>query len=53
VRSVQLLVNASDPSAPAAAREKLFELVVAGATDRVLAPIPPLPPAQWLAQEIT
>jgi alkanesulfonate monooxygenase SsuD/methylene tetrahydromethanopterin reductase-like flavin-dependent oxidoreductase (luciferase family) len=52
VRSVQLLFNASDPAAPAAARGTLLELVAAGATHLILAPIPPLPRAEWLAHEI-
>jgi len=54
VRSVQLLIEMADPSAPAAARERLLELIDAGARHLVLAPIPPWPPnpAHRLADEI-
>jgi hypothetical protein len=63
---VQVLVSSGDPSrstpsdrqdlprpiGPAATRELLLELIEAGATHLVLAPVPPYPPVQWLADEI-
>lgn len=50
-RSMQILVPAGEP---AESREKLLELIEAGVTHLVLAPLPPYPPkpAQWLASEI-
>ena len=50
-RSMQILVRPGDP---AAARALLLELIDAGATHLVLAPVPPWPdrPAQWLADEV-
>ena len=50
-RSMQLLVPAGDP---AASRGRLLELIDAGASHLVLAPVPPWPdrPAQWLADEV-
>jgi alkanesulfonate monooxygenase SsuD/methylene tetrahydromethanopterin reductase-like flavin-dependent oxidoreductase (luciferase family) len=50
-RSMQVLVPAADP---AATRDLLLELIDAGATHLVLAPVTPWPdrPAQWLADEI-
>jgi alkanesulfonate monooxygenase SsuD/methylene tetrahydromethanopterin reductase-like flavin-dependent oxidoreductase (luciferase family) len=50
-RSMQVLVPAADP---AATRDLLLELIDAGATHLVLAPLTPWPdrPAQWLADEI-
>lgn len=52
VRSKQILVNPSDPSAPTTAQTTILELIDAGATHLVIAPIPPLPSAHWLAEEI-
>jgi alkanesulfonate monooxygenase SsuD/methylene tetrahydromethanopterin reductase-like flavin-dependent oxidoreductase (luciferase family) len=52
VRSVQILVSSEDSSAPDAARRLLLELIDAGATHIVLAPIPPYPAVQWLADTI-
>ena len=63
---MQVLVSSGDPSrstssdrqdlarpiGPTDAREVLLELIEAGATHLVLAPIPPYPPVQWLADEI-
>jgi hypothetical protein len=48
---MQVLVPAADP---AATRDLLLELIDAGATHLVLAPMTPWPdrPAQWLADEI-
>jgi hypothetical protein len=37
---------------PAATRELIMELIEAGARHFVLAPIPPYPSVQWLADEI-
>jgi alkanesulfonate monooxygenase SsuD/methylene tetrahydromethanopterin reductase-like flavin-dependent oxidoreductase (luciferase family) len=65
-RSVQLLVTATAPEGstsdgrpnlpgrydPTAAREALVEFIHAGASHLVLAPIPPYPSVQWLADEI-
>ena len=50
-RSMQVLVPPGDP---AASRALLLELIGAGVTHLVLAPLPPCPdrPAQWLADEI-
>jgi alkanesulfonate monooxygenase SsuD/methylene tetrahydromethanopterin reductase-like flavin-dependent oxidoreductase (luciferase family) len=50
-RSMQVLVPAADP---AAARGLLLELIDAGATHLVLAPVTPWPdrPARWLADEV-
>ena len=50
-RSMQVLVPPGDP---AASRALLLELIGAGVTHLVLAPVPPWPdrPAQWLADEI-
>ncbi len=48
-RSVQILVPGDDP---AASRAKLLELIDAGVTHLVLAPLAPLRPAAWLADEI-
>jgi hypothetical protein len=50
-RSMQILVRPGDP---AAARALLLELIGAGATHLVLAPVPPWPdrPARWLADEV-
>ena len=50
-RSMQILVRPEDP---AAARALLLELIEAGATHLVLAPVPPWPdrPARWLADEV-
>ena len=48
-RSVQLILRPDDPAAD---RETLLELIDAGATHLVLAPHPPYPPAQRLADEI-
>jgi alkanesulfonate monooxygenase SsuD/methylene tetrahydromethanopterin reductase-like flavin-dependent oxidoreductase (luciferase family) len=50
-RSMQVLVRMDDP---AAARAQLAELIGAGATHLVLAPLPPWPvrPAAWLAEEV-
>ena len=50
-RSMQVLVPAADP---AATRDLLLELIDAGTTHLVLAPVTPWPdrPAQWLADEI-
>ena len=52
MRSKQLLVNAADPSTADTVRQTLLELIDAGATRLVLAPIPPLPSATWLAEQI-
>jgi hypothetical protein len=65
---VQVLVSSGEPShstpssrqdlprliGPAATRELLLELIDAGATHLVLAPVPPWPDpqVQWLADEI-
>ena len=48
---MQILVRPGDP---AASRALLLELIDAGATHLVLAPVPPWPdrPAQWLADEV-
>jgi len=42
------------PGDPAVSRALLLELIGAGATHLVLAPVPPWPdrPAQWLADEV-
>lgn len=50
-RSMQLMVRTGDP---AASRDLLLELIDAGASHLVLAPVPPWPdrPAQWLADEV-
>jgi alkanesulfonate monooxygenase SsuD/methylene tetrahydromethanopterin reductase-like flavin-dependent oxidoreductase (luciferase family) len=50
-RSMQVLVPPGDP---APSRALLLELIAAGATHLVLAPVPPWPdrPAQWLADEV-
>jgi alkanesulfonate monooxygenase SsuD/methylene tetrahydromethanopterin reductase-like flavin-dependent oxidoreductase (luciferase family) len=50
-RSMQVLVRMGDP---APVRAQLLELIGAGATHLVLAPVPPWPdhPAAWLAEEI-
>jgi len=51
VRSVQLLVARDDA---AGVRRRLVDLIHAGCTHLVLAPVPPLPssPVAWLAEEI-
>ena len=56
-RSVQVLVTTEEPGSsqargPSAVRELLGELIAAGASHLVLAPVPPLPPVHWLADEI-
>lgn len=60
-RSVQVLVSSEEPSArlaqppvngPSAVRDLLAELIDAGAAHLVIAPIPPIPPVRWLADEI-
>jgi alkanesulfonate monooxygenase SsuD/methylene tetrahydromethanopterin reductase-like flavin-dependent oxidoreductase (luciferase family) len=48
-RSVQLILSPDDPAAD---RGRLLELIDAGATHLVLAPHPPYPPAQRLADDI-
>jgi alkanesulfonate monooxygenase SsuD/methylene tetrahydromethanopterin reductase-like flavin-dependent oxidoreductase (luciferase family) len=50
-RSMQVLVRMDDP---APARAQLAELIGAGATHLVLAPLPPWParPVAWLAEEV-
>jgi alkanesulfonate monooxygenase SsuD/methylene tetrahydromethanopterin reductase-like flavin-dependent oxidoreductase (luciferase family) len=50
-RSLQVLVPPADP---AATRARLLELIDAGATHLVLAPVTPWPdrPARWLADEV-
>ncbi len=52
VRSKQFFVDAANPAAPAAVRETILGLIEAGVTHLILAPLPPLPPASWLAEEI-
>ena len=51
-RSVQLIVRADDPAEPAASRALLAELIGAGATHVVLAPVLGGRPLQWLADEL-
>ncbi len=53
-RSNQILINCADRGAADAARSLLLELIDAGASHLVLAPIPPWPPnpVSWLATEI-
>jgi alkanesulfonate monooxygenase SsuD/methylene tetrahydromethanopterin reductase-like flavin-dependent oxidoreductase (luciferase family) len=61
-RSVQVLVSSDQPSerlgsrvpgtGPSAVRAYLVDLIHAGATHLVLAALPPIPPVQWLADEI-
>jgi alkanesulfonate monooxygenase SsuD/methylene tetrahydromethanopterin reductase-like flavin-dependent oxidoreductase (luciferase family) len=50
-RSMQILVRGDDP---AASRGLLLQLIDAGATHLILAPIPPWPasPGRWLADEV-
>jgi len=55
-RSVQVLVSSEEASShlysPSAVRSLLTELISLGASHIVLAPLPPFPPVQWLADEI-
>jgi alkanesulfonate monooxygenase SsuD/methylene tetrahydromethanopterin reductase-like flavin-dependent oxidoreductase (luciferase family) len=52
VRSVQLIIRADDPTEPAASRALLAELIDAGASHFVLAPVLGDRPLQWLADEV-
>jgi alkanesulfonate monooxygenase SsuD/methylene tetrahydromethanopterin reductase-like flavin-dependent oxidoreductase (luciferase family) len=52
VRSIQTVVRCDDPSEPAATRALLRDMIDAGATHLVLAPILDGRPLRWLADEI-
>jgi alkanesulfonate monooxygenase SsuD/methylene tetrahydromethanopterin reductase-like flavin-dependent oxidoreductase (luciferase family) len=52
VRSVQLIVRADDPAEPATSRAVLADLIEAGATHFVLAPVLGGRPLQWLVDEV-
>lgn len=52
VRSKQVIVRAADSSGAVAAVGAVLEHIDAGASHFVLAPLPPLPPAAWLAENI-
>jgi alkanesulfonate monooxygenase SsuD/methylene tetrahydromethanopterin reductase-like flavin-dependent oxidoreductase (luciferase family) len=62
IRSTQVLVSSEGPSdrpshlpqvlGPAAVRDRLVELIDAGVSHIVLAAVSPIPPVQWLADEI-
>jgi alkanesulfonate monooxygenase SsuD/methylene tetrahydromethanopterin reductase-like flavin-dependent oxidoreductase (luciferase family) len=52
VRSMQTVIRCADPGAPAAARDELLQMIDAGVTHIVLAPILAGHPVQWLVDEI-
>lgn len=52
VRSVQLIIRADDPAEPATSRALLADLIDAGASHFVLAPVLGDRPLQWLADEL-
>jgi alkanesulfonate monooxygenase SsuD/methylene tetrahydromethanopterin reductase-like flavin-dependent oxidoreductase (luciferase family) len=48
-RSMQIIVSGDGPDG---ARRRLIELIEAGCTHLVVAPLPPYPSAAWIAKEI-
>jgi alkanesulfonate monooxygenase SsuD/methylene tetrahydromethanopterin reductase-like flavin-dependent oxidoreductase (luciferase family) len=51
-RSMQLIIRCEDPAAPAAARAMLLDMIHAGVSHVVLAPLLDGRPARWLADHI-